>query len=369
MSEKSRMDHLLEMEKNLKKDTDLDLRDYILNPSVDPLSWQFYKFQEANDWSAEEFGDKFVNDQKDYQKAKESVQNLMDSFVIFFLFGDGLIADELVTQLNTALAEKNWPEFFYITYKLKIENTHAETYSQAFHTIIPSEKHFALIKKTNTLECIRKKGEWMKSVSLITNKALKKICEAVCEGIFFTTQFSQIFFLRKIGMFNNFIESNGQINGDETLHWEEACAKAHGLLNREDEFEIETARKLIMEGVEIEKKFTDHLIQYSIISPQGDKDAGLSTENLYKYIEKLANDTCIMSGLEPVFPGQSFVLPWMEDINVSQKDNFYERATLTNYRRFNPSDTLVRWKELMDSNIVAVSEEQDSFEDILGADF
>ena len=33
----------------------MSLSDYILKTNKDPQSWQFYKTQEACDWSAEEF--------------------------------------------------------------------------------------------------------------------------------------------------------------------------------------------------------------------------------------------------------------------------------------------------------------------------
>lgn len=368
------MERLIGKEKTEKEEEELDLRDYILNPAVDPLSWKFYKYQESNSWSAEEFSDKFLNDRQDYLKSNESIQNLMEGFIIFFLFGDGLISESIIEQINEALKEKNWPELFFLVEKLKIENVHSETYSDAFRMIIPKEKHSSLIKKVNTLPCVRRKGEWMAKINKYNkNKALKKVCEAIGEGIYFTTQFSMIFFLRKLGIFDNFIESNGQINGDETLHRDEACAKARLLLNREDKEELETAAALIREGVEIEKEFTDYLMQFPIISPQGDKDTGLTKENVYRYIEKLANDICQMIDIEPVFEVESASLPWMEDINVSQKDNFYERATLTNYRKFNPADALERWKRDMDeeasSGVMDETEKEPTFDDVLDVDF
>jgi len=363
------MDRMIGKEKAIANEKPLDLRDYILNPEIDPLSWNFYKYQESNQWSAEEFGDKFVNDHQDYMRSNKAVQNLLDGFIVFFIFGDGLIACELVEQIVEVIETKNWPEFFYLVEKLKIENTHAETYSQAFQMIIPKEKHSDLIKMVNTVPCVRRKGEWMaKIIKYNENKALKKVCEAICEGIFFTTQFSMIFFLRKIGMFNNFIESNGQINKDETLHRDEACAKANLLLNRENKEELEIATELIKEGVEIEKEFTDYLMQFPIISVQGDVDAGLTRENVYGYIEKLANDICNMIDIKPIFKVECAVLPWMEDINVSQKDNFYERATVTNYRMFNPADAIERWKRIMDVQ-VDEEEKEDTFDNVYGVEF
>jgi ribonucleotide reductase beta subunit family protein with ferritin-like domain len=70
---------------------------------------------------------------------------------------------------------------------------------------------------------------------------------------------------------------------------------------------------------------------------QADIDAGLTLDNLFKYIEMLADQVAILCGLEIIY-GASAELPWMEDINLSQKTNFYERDVVGSYRKFNPQE-------------------------------
>jgi hypothetical protein len=38
--------------------------------------------------------------------------------------------------------------------------------------------------------------------------------------------------------------------------------------------------------------------------------------------------------------GTKVNLPWMEDINLSQKTNFYERNVVGSYRKFNPASAV-----------------------------
>ena len=144
-------------------------------------------------------------------------------------------------------------------------------------------------------------------------------------------------------MFKNFIESNEQISKDETIHRDEKCMEARRSLKIE---EHARAVEIIREGVKIEKMHTKYLLKDSIETEQQDRDSGLYLENLYLYIEMLADQICYLSGLEPIYNSKA-VLPWMEDINMSQKTNFYERDVVGSYRGFDPKEAL---KETEDNN-------------------
>ena len=91
--------------------------------------------------------------------------------------------------------------------------------------------------------------------------------------------------------------------------------------------------------MEIEKEHIDYLLQFPILGEQADKDSGFTHENHYLYAEKLANEICFLIGLDLIYPDTDITLPWMEDINMSQKSNFYEREVIVNYRKFDPNST------------------------------
>jgi len=340
-----------------KEEKTFDLKDYILFTERDGQSWSYYKRQEASDWSAEEF--EFVKEAQEYKDAPPNIQRLMDGIIAFFLIGDGLIAEEIGTLLKRAIEKKNWPKFFYLSMKLKIENTHAETYSKAALTIIPQEKHLKLFSMCKDLKCIREKGNWIrKHIDYNGSEALENVGCAASEGIFFVSLFAIIFYMRKLGLFDNFIESNEQISKDETTHRDEAADEAKRLLIREDtvdkipwyitqgmakslgyrniKSEIPQATQIIKEAVEIEKTHAEYLLQEPILGKQADEDSGLTLENLHLYIEKLADEICMLVDIPTIYNNKDIRLPWMEDINMSQKSNFYERDVIGNYRRFDP---------------------------------
>jgi len=310
----------------------MSLENYILYPERDSQSWGFYKRQEASDWSAEEFD--FTKEKEEYLESPPNIQRLIKTIFGFFLIGDGLISEELVKLLQKSIDQKNWPKFFYLSMQLKIENTHSETYSKAALTIVPVQEHQEIYNMCKDLECIKLKGDWIKkNIEQAESEGLDNIACACGEGIFFVSLFAYIFYLRSLGMFKNFIESNEQISKDETLHRDEKCAEAKRTLKSD---EHEKAYSIIKSAVEVEKKHCEYLLSIPVAGEQADRDTGLTRENLFLYIEKLSDQICDLAGLEPIY-NSDVELGWMKDINLSQKSNFYERNVIGSYRRFDPN--------------------------------
>ena len=48
----------------------------------------------------------------------------------------------------------------------------------------------------------------------------------------------------------------------------------------------------------------------------------------------LGDQVAVLCGLDKIY-NTSVTLKWMEDINLSQKTNFYERNVVGSYRKFN----------------------------------
>ena len=308
---------------------------YIIDTKIDKTSWEFYKRQEACDWSAEEFS--FTKDRDDYLRAPERIKHLLKGIFGFFLIGDGLISEDLIVLIQEAIKEKNWPKVMYLSMQLKVENTHAETYSKAALTIVPEEEHDEMIKMCKNLDCVRHKGEWIqKYIDSQESKALRNVACACGEGIFFVSQFAIIFYIRKLNMFKDFIESNEQISKDESIHRDEKASEAKRSLISE---EHDRAKEIIVSAVELEKEHARYLLSEPIISEQSDIDSGMTLQNLENYIENLADQICELCGIQKIY-NKKVELPWMDDINLAQKTNFYERDVVGSYRKFDPSNAL-----------------------------
>jgi len=315
----------------------MSFQDYIFLPQKNPVMYKYYKLQESCDWSAEEFD--FSKEKDDYLIAPKNIKILFKKIIGFFLIGDGLISEALADYLVEAIKNKDWPLVFYICMQLKIENTHAETYSKAGLTILPSEEHKEVIEMCETMLCLKNKAVWMKTYTANPkNVGLEKTSCACCEGIFFVSQFAIIFYMRKLGLFKNFIESNEQISKDETIHRNQKCdeAKEYFVKTNYREEDVKDALDLIKDAVGIEKTFASNLLEEPILGKQSDIDSGLTLENLEIYIEMLADQICHLIGLPLIYKTEVKLL-WMVDINLSQKTNFYERDIVGSYRKFNPN--------------------------------
>jgi ribonucleoside-diphosphate reductase subunit M2 len=320
----------------------IDLSKYILKTDKDPISWDFYKRQEAQDWSAEEFS--FVQDKDDYIRSNPRIKELLKGIFGFFLIGDGIISEDLVPMIQEAIVESNWPKVYYLSMQLKVENTHAETYSKAALTIIPEDEHQDMLDMCKGLDCVVKKGEWIATnIDNQKSRGLKNVACALGEGVGFVSLFAVIFYMRKLNMFNDFIESNEQISKDESIHRDEKASEAKRSLTVE---EHEQAYFLIREFVEIEKLHANYLLREPIIGAQVDEDSGFTVENLHRYIEMLGDQVATLCGLDIVYESK-VTLKWMEDINLSQKTNFYERNVVGSYRKFN-TEVSKGYKELED---------------------
>ena len=324
----------------------VDLSKYLLKTERDPSAWSFYKRQESCDWSAEEFS--FVSDKDDYKNCNPRIKELLKGIFGFFLIGDGIISKDLIPMISEAIEEGNWPKVYYLCMQLKIENTHAETYSKAALTIIPEDEHQEMLDMCNGLDCIIKKGEWIDTnIDTQESKALRNVACGCGEGIGFVSLFAVIFYLRKLGILKDFIESNEQISKDESIHRDEKCFEAKRTLKLEEHHK---AYSIIREFVEIEKLHANYLLKAPIISEQTDKDSGLTIENLHTYIEMLGDQVAVLCGLDKIYNAK-VTLKWMEDINLSQKTNFYERNVVGSYRKFN-SEVSKGSKELEDPDDV-----------------
>ena len=312
-----------------------DFSKYLLHTERDPVSWEFYKRQEACDWSSEEF--RFTKDRDDYLESNKRIQELLKDIFGFFLIGDGLISEDIVVLIQEAIEEKNWPKVMFLSMQLKIENTHAETYSKAALTIVPREEHQEMFDMCENLPCVKNKALWIqKVIESQESKALRNVGCAVGEGVFFVGLFSIIFYFKRLNKFKDFIESNEQISKDESIHRDEKASEAKRSLLSE---ELERAKQIIMEGVELEKEHTRYLLREPIINEETDRDAGMTIENLEKYIEMLGDQVAVLCGLEIIYD-TNVSLKWMEDINLSQKTNFYERNVVGSYRKFNPETAI-----------------------------
>jgi len=111
-----------------------------------------------------------------------------------------------------------------------------------------------LLNAIQHFPCIKKKAEWAKRWinDKDTSFASRLVAFAIVEGIFFSSSFASIYWIKKRGMLHGLTLSNEFISRDEALHVEFAVLLYHKLINKLDK---DLFYRIMTEAVNIEKEF------------------------------------------------------------------------------------------------------------------
>jgi ribonucleoside-diphosphate reductase subunit M2 len=144
--------------------------------------------------------------------------------------------------------------------------------------------------------------------------ATRLLAFAVVEGIFFSSSFSAIYWIKKRGFMPGLTFSNELISRDEALHTEFAIllySKLQKKLPKKRVYEI------IKDAVDIEKEFIIEAIPCRLI--------GMNSTLMSQYIEFIADRLCLQLGYDKIYNSQN-PFDFMELISIETKVNFFERT-------------------------------------------
>jgi len=283
-------------------------------PIKDDTIWKMYKKQVDCFWRAEEID--FSKDLTDWNHKLNNDERLFISMVLaFFAASDGIVLENLAIRFmsDVQLAEAR---AFY-GFQIAMESIHSETYSLMIDTFIKEdEMKDKLFSAVTSFPCIQKKAEWAKKW-LNDNRssfAARLVAFACVEGIFFSSSFASIYWLKKRGLMPGLTFSNELISRDEALHCEFAVllyTRLQKRLNKKRIYEI------IQESVEIEKEFICESIPCRLI--------GMNAKLMSQYIEFCADRLCLQLGYDKIYQSAN-PFDFMELISIETKVNFFERT-------------------------------------------
>jgi ribonucleotide reductase beta subunit family protein with ferritin-like domain len=163
--------------------------------------------------------------------------------------------------------------------------------------------------------CIAKKADWAKKWigDNESSFATRIVAFACVEGIFFSSSFASIYWIKKRGLMPGLTLSNEFISRDEALHTEFEILlynKLHKKLGKKRIYEI------IQEAVEIEKEFICEALPCRLI--------GMNAKLMTQYIEFVADRLCLQLGYDKIYQSTN-PFDFMELISIDTKVNFFER--------------------------------------------
>jgi ribonucleotide reductase beta subunit family protein with ferritin-like domain len=283
---------------------------FVLYPIQHHDIWAMYKTAISCFWVADEIN--LSKDLDDWKQLSDNEKHFISMVLAFFAGADGIVLENLAINFidEVCVAEAR---MFY-TFQAMIENIHSETYSLLIDTYIKDKdlKH-KYLNAIDNFDCIAKKSDWCKHhMTQDCSFATRLIAFACCEGIFFSSAFASIFWLKKRNLLQGLTFSNELISRDEALHCEFAVLIYSKLENKLRESEI---HKIIDEAVQIEIEFITEAIPCRLI--------GMNQNLMKQYIMFVADRLSLQLGYKKIY-GVPNSFPWMEMISLEGKANFFE---------------------------------------------
>ena len=304
-----------------------------INTKEEEEDYDDYCLQEVKMWTAKEID--YIIDKEEYANTlKPRYKQMYKDFLVFFNVGDGLVTQSCY---RFAMEAKNAKEQAFYNFQIADETVHMEGYAFAITAVLPLEEQKEVFEQANTLECIKAKTQFIKDlVDSNLSFGERAFAASCCEGIFFVSLFAIIFYLRDKGVMKGFVQLNKLISIDETIHRNHYGRKA-----RRAGISRKRAIEIVERAVEIEIGHLKHILRTPVESVEEDEVIGITIPNLTNYIKSLADQIMSLSGL-PSYYNVKSVVPWMADMGVQNRPNFYEVKT-TEYSR-SDLDTAKDWK-------------------------
>jgi ribonucleotide reductase beta subunit family protein with ferritin-like domain len=282
-------------------------------PIQDNAIWKMYKKQIDCFWRAEEVD--LSKDLSDWAKMNADEKHFISMVLAFFAASDGIVMENLAMRFMNDVQLSEARAFY--GFQIAMENIHSEMYSLLIDTYIQDSGEKAkLFNGIMNYPCISKKADWAKRW-IHDNRssfASRLVAFACVEGIFFSSSFASIYWIKKRGLMPGLTFSNELISRDEALHTEFAILlykKLNRKLNKKRIIEI------ISEAVAIEKEFITEALPCRLI--------GMNAKMMTQYIEFVADRLSVQLGYDKIYNSVN-PFDFMELISVESKVNFFERT-------------------------------------------
>lgn len=215
-------------------------------------------------------------------------------------------------------AEVTYPEArqFY-GMQIAMEGIHSETYSLLIDALVhDGEARMSLFDAVNTHPTVSVKAAWaMKWLDKSTASFAERLVAFACvEGIFFSSSFCAIFYLKKRGISMDGLSfSNELISRDEGLHCDFAC-----LLYSKLDQKLSHTRlcEIVGSCVDCEKSFVRDALSLPII--------GMNATLMCAYVEFVADRLLVELGAPRLY-GTPNPFNFMAMLSLNGKTNFFEK--------------------------------------------
>ncbi len=286
---------------------------YVMFPIQDNSIWEMYKKQVDCFWRAEEID--LSKDLVDWAKLNSDEKYFITMVLAFFAASDGIVLENLAVRFMKDVQLSEARAFY--GFQIAMENIHSEVYSLLIDTYVADKNEKTkLFQAIKHYPCITKKADWAKRWihDHRSSFATRLIAFACIEGIFFSSSFASIYWIKKRGLMPGLTFSNELISRDEALHTEFAILLYSKLTKKVAKKKV---MEIIKEAVEIEKEFILEALPCRLI--------GMNSKLMSQYIEFVADRLAVQLGYDKIYESSN-PFEFMELISIETKVNFFERT-------------------------------------------
>ena len=297
---------------------------YTLFPIQYDDMYQMYKRQVDSFWRPEEVD--LSRDLNDWANLTDDERHFISMTLAFFAGSDGIVMENISLRFLNDVKVSEARAFY--AFQSAMESIHSEMYSILIETYIKdTDEKNKLFRAIDNFPCITTKARWAEKWigDDEASFASRLIAFACVEGIFFSSSFASIYWIKKRGLMPGLTLSNEFISRDEALHTEFAILLYSKLQKRVPK---ERALEIIKEATEIEKTFITDSLPCRLI--------GMNAKLMTQYVEFVADRLAVQMGYNKIY-NSSNPFDFMELISVETKTNFFERTNseyaLTNCKK------------------------------------
>jgi ribonucleoside-diphosphate reductase subunit M2 len=286
---------------------------YTLFPIQYDDVYQMYKRQVDSFWRPEEVD--LSRDLNDWAKLTDDERHFISMTLAFFAGSDGIVMENISLRFLNDVKVAEVRAFY--SFQSAMESIHSEMYSILIETYISNtEEKNKLFKAIDNFPCISTKAKWAEKWigDDDASFASRLVAFACVEGIFFSSSFASIYWIKKRGLMPGLTLSNEFISRDEALHTEFAILVYSKLNNKVDKDRV---YEIIKDATEIEKSFITDSLPCRLI--------GMNAKLMTQYVEFVADRLSVQLGYDKIYNSHN-PFDFMELISVETKTNFFERT-------------------------------------------
>lgn len=317
-----------------------------LFPIQYPDIWAMYNIAKAAFWVPEEID--LTEDVRQWNmKLKDEEREYMKKIFAFLTVFDQLVIKHLESDFVSTIPVPEVAMFY--RFQESIEDIHVHMYSLFPETFIKDHsERDKIFNAMKTFPSINKMAEWAKAASQL-DFSHRLVAFIIVEGIFFSSIFAAIFFMKKQGKLPGICHANELIARDEGHHRDFGLLILSKLDNKPAK---ETIIKMIKEAIALLEEFNKECAPVSMI--------GMNDMLMNQYVRFVADSAAVGSIIKAsqdttiVIPGLigskifnvDNPFPWMDLISHQGKTNFFDHG-VSQYSRSSvltaPEDNTVKF--------------------------